>query len=329
MKRTYQLPDLGKTQENIRFFCVLLICVTFDLFVAQQPHIDYFGTLRNWLLFALGLGVTALVLSWIWGTLAEKNKARLLLGTPIFFAVIAINLGQPGSQVIWDCIKLYCALSAALIYCDWHASKNSPALAVAQLQALQARIRPHFFFNSITAIVMMMKKDAKKAEEALLDLADIFRETMKQSSSLVKVEDEFDLAQKYLKIEKLRFGDRLELTIMFDANAKNAIVPHLILQPLVENAVVHGIERASRGTISMRAFSAAGKLNIIVENSLPKECSVTQNPRKGNQIALDNIKQRLVLHYGTDAELSCSSKDGKWRARIVLPFRALKNPPSV
>ena len=277
---------------------------------------------KDWLIESAMAGLFCKV----WSAASARSKARWVSGAlfvcmPLAGALGGALLGRPLHHFGLDVAKLAtaCALCAALA--DWKVSKDSPELAKAQLAALQARIRPHFFFNSITAIVMMMRKDPRKAESALMDLSDIFRATLKDSDDLVALGSEADLAIQYLNIEKLRFGSRLAVETSIDANARGALIPRLLLQPLVENAVVHGVERAKTGKVALRAFVSAGRVNIVVDNDVP--CAAERkaaNPRVGNGMALENIQARLRLHYGEQSQFQAGMKEGFWRVRLSFPL---------
>lgn len=198
----------------------------------------------------------------------------------------------------------------------------SPALSEARLTALQARIRPHFFFNAINGITTLLMRDPEAAEESLLDLADLFRELMKESSAWSKIEHEIELTEKYLRIEQMRFRERLTLDLHIDPSAKGAYIPALLIQPLAENGIIHGIEIVGSGVLKVRAYAEKNKLYITVENPY-KEGGVAH--RATNRIALDNIRQRLELQFDAEAKLQCSGHDGVWKVEIQTPL--ITQPP--
>ena len=131
---------------------------------------------------------------------------------------------------------------AVLAYLRLHTKAYSPALAEARLQALQARIRPHFLFNSLNAVLSLIRRDPKRAERTLEDLADLFRALMSDGRSLVRLADEISLIERYAAIEQLRLGERLRMSWDLDNAPVDAMLPPLVLQPLLENAVYHGVE---------------------------------------------------------------------------------------
>jgi two-component system sensor histidine kinase AlgZ len=156
----------------------------------------------------------------------------------------------------------------ALYYLNLLQRAYSPAIAEARLQALQARIRPHFLFNSINAVLSLIRSQPKRAESALEDMADLFRVLMAENRDLVPLEKEIDLCKQYLRIESLRMEDRLKLNWQIDDMPPHALIPPLILQPLLENAVYHGIEPLPEG----------GEILIAIENKLNELRITISNP---------------------------------------------------
>jgi len=213
------------------------------------------------------------------------------------------------------------AAGAALAWSVWRwlglrAAAAQPVEASARLAELQSRIRPHFLFNALNTALALVQVDPQRAEAVLEDLAQLFRVALAESGSAVTLDDEIDLAQRYLAIEQLRFGDRLQLVWDLDPAAAGASVPPLVLQPLVENAVRHGIEPARAGgriVISTRA--ARGMAIVMVTNTLPE----TPGPG-GNGIALANVAERLRLLHDLAATLHCGVEHGLYNARIEVPL---------
>ncbi|HKP66719.1 MAG TPA: histidine kinase, partial [Casimicrobiaceae bacterium] len=143
----------------------------------------------------------------------------------------------------------------------------SPAITEARLQALQARIRPHFLFNSLTAVLSLVRSEPRRAEAALEDLADLFRVLMRDNRDLAPLADEVELCRQYLELEQLRLGDRLEIDWNVKSMPGDALVPPLVLQPLLENAVYHGIEPLTeRGLLSINIFLSRDEVHAILKN---------------------------------------------------------------
>jgi two-component system, LytTR family, sensor histidine kinase AlgZ len=189
------------------------------------------------------------------------------------------------------------------------------AQAEARVMALEARIRPHFLFNSMNTILSLIAIDPVKAERAVEDLSDLFRAALKHSAELNPLREEITLIERYLSIEKLRLGERLNVDIHVDPAALAVTLPGMILQPLVENAVYHGIQpRADGGVVSLHAQLTDGQLKIEIVNPL----APSKTPG-GNGLALDNIRERLKLRYGRRASLTTREAGDRFIAQLTLP----------
>ncbi len=193
----------------------------------------------------------------------------------------------------------------------------SPAIAEARLQALQARIRPHFLFNSINAVLSMIRSQPKTAETALEDMADLFRVLMAENRELVPLENEIALCKQYLSIESLRMEERLVLNWQIDNAPMDALIPPLILQPLLENAVYHGIEPIPEG----------GEITIMIEQKhneliikIINPCNAKNNDHDGNKMALKNIKERLTLHFDLEASIKHRTINNQYTVTLRLPY---------
>ena len=193
----------------------------------------------------------------------------------------------------------------------------SPAIAEARLQALQARIRPHILFNSINAVLSLIRSQPKRAESALEDMADLFRVLMAENRDLVPISQEIALCHQYLNIESLRLENRLKITWQIDDMPPDALIPPLILQPLLENAVYHGIEPMPEGGEIVVAITTKHKeLHINVSNPYAPE----NDHHSGNKMALKNINERLKLHFDLEASLKNEIKDNRYNVHIRLPY---------
>lgn len=197
----------------------------------------------------------------------------------------------------------------------------SPAIAEARLQALQARIRPHFLFNSINAALSLIRSQPKKAETALEDMSDLFRVLMAENRELVPLSNEIDLCRQYLNIESLRMEDRLsidwDLDDITEEESRTALIPPLILQPLIENAVYHGVEPIPEGgLISVSIGVARNDLTIRISNPYLAK----NDDHQGNKMALKNIKERLALHFDLEASVSHQSNNQQYTVNLRMPF---------
>jgi two-component system, LytTR family, sensor histidine kinase AlgZ len=217
------------------------------------------------------------------------------------------------------------AWGATLAYFQYRSARYSPAISEARLLALTARIRPHFFFNSLNGVLGMIRSDPKRAEVALEELADLFRVLMRDNRELVTLQEEIELCHRYLGLEQLRLGERLNVEWRDAGCPGDALVPPLMLQPLLENAVYHGIEPArDAGRIDVLLRRTGQELFIEVVNDLPPARESSDPPAHGNRIALDNLRERLMLFFDLEASLTISERDGRFRVRLRLPYRTAK-----
>ena len=190
------------------------------------------------------------------------------------------------------------------------------AQSEARVQALQARIQPHFLFNSLNTIASLVHDDPDNAESATLDLADIFRGSMRRADQLIPLQEELKLARQYLDMEKRRLGDRLAVEWRVDELPSGAAVLPLMLQPLLENAVAHGIQtRPEGGKLSVYGRAEGDQVVITIGNPLAPEGSRTA----GHGIAFGNIRERLVYAFGARAQLLTNQDSEQFYAVLVVP----------
>jgi len=196
------------------------------------------------------------------------------------------------------------------------AQATLPAETTARLAELQSRIRPHFLFNALNTAVALVQIDPERAESVLEDLSQLFRVALAEVGASVTLAEEIDLAQRYLAIEQVRFGERLAISWEVDPATALARVPPLVLQPLVENAVRHGIETSlAGGTVRVRVKARHGSAHVVISNSLPDTPSAP-----GAGIALANVRERLSLLHDFGASLETWSSDGQYHARVTVPI---------
>lgn len=215
------------------------------------------------------------------------------------------------------------ATGAALAAVFWlwlrqRARLRLPAATTARLAELQSRIRPHFLFNTLNTAITLVRVDPARAEAVLEDLAELFRVALADggSQAAATVHEEVELARRYLAIEQLRFGERLQLRWDLDPAAERAKLPPLILQPLVENAVRHGIEpSAAGGTVRVRTRVRRGQVEIAVVNTVPEQASAP-----GHGIALRNVRERLRLMHDVAADFRAGRDGALYRVEIVVPL---------
>ena len=213
-------------------------------------------------------------------------------------------------------------LALRYFYIQHQLKLNIEAENQSRMQALQARIRPHFLFNSLNAIATLIRRDPQGAEEAVEDLADLFRTSLDTSRALVPFAEELEIAQRYLHMEQLRLGDRLQIEWDMDNIPANAAVPALTLQPLLENAIYHGIEPlAQGGTIECRGEKTKNTIRLSIGNPVAQD---SRHPRRqGLQLALDNIRQRLQAHFEDAGRIRVEHPPGYYRVILRFPYQAL------
>lgn len=243
-----------------------------------------------------------------WGLAVAVSMAGL--------GVLAVTLG-PFRPWLWGLAGSALAAGLALRLAALNAD-DTPPMDEARLLALTARIRPHFLYNSLNAVLGTIRSDPATAETALEEMAELFRALMHDPRELVPLSDEIALCRKYLALERLRLGDRVQVVWDIESCPPDALMPPLMLQPLLENAVYHGIEPLEApGPIEVRLRSA-GRM-LVIEMTNPHE--TREAHAKGNRMALSNIRERLSLFFGEAAYLNAEIKDGRYSVRIVLPYQ--------
>jgi two-component system, LytTR family, sensor histidine kinase AlgZ len=214
------------------------------------------------------------------------------------------------------------ALALRYFYVTHEWRHNVELQARARVHALQARIRPHFLFNSMNTIAALTRSNPARAEEAVQDLADLFRANLSEKRNQIALSEEIEVARTYQRIEQLRLGDRLVVEWKIDALPKEAMVPGLTLQPLLENAIYHGVEpRPEGGTVTVTGEFSKGMITIVVRNPLPQ---ANLTVRDGNRLALANIKERLDLMYGERATVKAGKFDAEYIVTLRFPFAVTK-----
>jgi len=233
--------------------------------------------------------------------------------------VLATMFNEVTTTVLLRRLIFALLVAAALLYYFALRTKAlSPAISEARLQALQARIRPHFLFNSINAVLSLIRSEPRRAEAALEDMADLFRVLMRDNRQLAPLIDEVRLCKQYLDLEKLRLGDRLGIEWHVDNMPRDAQVPPLVLQPLLENAVYHGIEPSSApGAIAINIFLRRGEVHAILRNPFHSG----KRHQGGNKMALANIRERLALHFDAEASLESKVTKDMYEVHIRMPYR--------
>ncbi len=253
------------------------------------------------------------------GVLLLGAAAALAAWAPLAWAGLG---GEPQALRITAVAVAGVALAALLwAWLDLRSRIWQPANAAARLAELQSRIRPHFLFNALNAALALVRVDPARAEGVLEDLSALFRTALVDAGSAVSLDEEIDLARRYLAIEQVRFGQRLQLAWELDPRAGAAQVPPLVLQPLVENAVRHGVEPLPQGArVTVRTQLQRGQVLISVTNTMGDEPGAP-----GHGMALHNVRERLRLLHDVAAQCDTWREPGVagqpavFHARVVVP----------
>lgn len=295
-----QSPEATQFAPQFAQLAVVLEPVLLLSLVSLYALSKWLAALR----YAMGVALVLLLVA-VWTALA-LSLAAVLGGAPTLYGLVRA----------WILGALLAAMLTAYFF--WRRRAYSPALADARLQALQARIRPHFLFNSINAVLSLIRSDPKRAEEALEDLAELFRALMQDNRRLTTLADELALARKYLDLEQLRLGERLQVEWDIASMPADALVPQLLLQPLLENAIYHGIEPGmDAGSVRIQIARDKKQVRLLLTNPYHPD----HQHRAGNRMALANIGERLALHFDVEASLETQVDGDRFEIRIVLPYR--------
>ena len=325
-----EIPDALPDFRNLGVIARILVAAMLATLLAAAVRARTFAQLVDEFLdFALVVG-PVLIASLVLLSATSRWLARL----PYWVAIAVIAVGvmwlTAGAQWVRASVELEplgiiragaFALLVTAFLAGYFALRNrafSPALAEARLQALQARIRPHFLYNTLNAVLSLIRKDPKRAEVALEDLAELYRMVMADTKNLTTLARELDLTRQYLNLEQLRLGPRLVVEWRTEEAPRDALVPPLLLQPLVENAVYHGIEPGTGpGTIEIAIRRERDRVHLKLTNPYHPE----HQHRQGNRMALANIRERLALHFDVEAKLESGVQGTNYEIAITLPYR--------
>ncbi|WP_428606369.1 sensor histidine kinase [Sedimenticola sp.] len=246
-----------------------------------------------------------------------------LVGLTLLVSLLAIwilGLSDTGPFLIKSLVisAVVCAVLMHYLSVQYRWRLQVEAESKAHLQALQSRIRPHFLFNSMNTIANLTRTDPALAEEVVYDLSDLFRASLSDAQRMSSLGEEIEMCRGYLRIEGQRLGDRLQVKWDLEALPLDAELPALILQPLLENAIYHGIEPSTEpGHIQITGRYRRKRVNISIRNSLPVGANKARRP--GNRMALQNIRERLQGFFDEEASLSVSEVDGEHQVRVAFP----------
>jgi two-component system, LytTR family, sensor histidine kinase AlgZ len=262
------------------------------------------------LALAMVLSVTLVV-----GLIADRLLAGDLLVAPVDWQALI------GQFVIAGIIAV---LALRYFHVQQQLRLQEQAELQSRIQALQSRIRPHFLFNSMNIIASLIETDPVTAESVVEDLAELFRASLNEAGHEVPLVEELALCERYLRIEQLRLGDRLRLEWCVDPVPAGTFIPLLTLQPLLENAIYHGVQpRTQGGTVGVRVAFSGGRVEVEITNPVPDAAQRGSGggPGSGNRMALGNIRDRLAVLHGAAARLESGVRAGVYVTTLSFPAR--------
>jgi len=297
----------------IAFFILWIILVSVALLCKIRPYLTRLSLLQG---IVVSYGIVLFV------TLGVSVIAQW---------VLANYLSRWGGFSWWFTLEhvliaaILTGVSLRYLYLQEQLHIQQQAELASRIQALQSRIRPHFLFNSMNIIASLIETEPQVAERVVEDLSELFRATLSDANQLVPLEREIELSKSYINIEKLRLGDRLNVDWQIDPFEEPVLLPQLSLQPLLENAIYHGIQPlAAGGTISIKIANNDKKIAVVITNPVlpgPKVPVTT-----GNSLALENFRYRLQAYYGEAAEFSADRKGDIFEVIFICPFTPI--PPT-
>lgn len=321
-----RLPLFNWEQLALYSFQIQWIALVSALIICRlRPWLKLWTPIRAGLASYAAVLLTTLVVSLVGQLLLQIFSAPLQLKSH----GLNIDAWQLLNNFITSAI--IAGISLRYLYLQQQLRNQQRAELQARIQALQSRIRPHFLFNSMNSIASLISTDPETAERVVEDLAELFRASL-ATPALIPLERELTLCRRYLEIEQLRLGKRLSVDWQLGQLQQDIKIPSLILQPLVENAIFHGIEPLPKGgQVTIKISQAKHQLMIAIINPYPvgkKTAAASQaqgaaqpsHEQRHNRMALDNIRHRLQVHYGNAARLSASEEQGMFTTYIFCPL---------
>jgi two-component system sensor histidine kinase AlgZ len=329
-----QMPELLRTKEYVFDTCQVGVVLRAVLFVQAIVLVASLFETSGWMpwvweaMLLTGAAQPAVVVWLLVVCLLKRPLDRLPERAQWAVAIgLGALAGAYGCAMLWwlgllqPAPWLASAASGALVSgvlvaaLVWRVRARMPAGTTARLTELQARIRPHFLFNTLNSAIALVREEPAKAENLLEDLSELFRHALADSKEARPLWQELELAEHYLAIEQVRFGERLRVEWNLDEAAAKAKLPPLILQPLVENAVKHGVEPSPTGATVRITTQRRGSVVVIkVTNTVPAGSGA-----KGNGLALDNVRQRLDLLHDVQCRFQSALVNGVFQVRLEIP----------
>jgi len=338
----YYLPNFCTSRAALAIVLIVELTAFVLALSHSEPELGFWGELARVSLFLMWIGlagaallcalnrvlerlsaaqVSVVVLAIIPGLVACVSALAWAAGRSVFAREVGIaplfpeNLWSFGLRNMAISIVIT-ALALRYFYVAHEWQRNVLMQARARVHALQARIRPHFLFNSMNTIASLTRSDPAQAEQAVQDLADLFRANLSEKRNTITLEQEIEVARTYQRIEELRLGERLRVLWNVSQLPMQAIVPGLLLQPLLENAIYHGVEPMPLGGIvQVSGELAGGNITIVVRNAVVERT----HHHEGNKLALANIRERLELMYGERALVKAGRFDQEYIVTLRFP----------
>ncbi len=331
---SFFLPDLCKVGA------VLMLVLLAQLLALVLTLAVAIGAQFSWEFLALSSLFTqwvtlasAALLCALRSCLAGLSVPRAAAGSYLLILLVAFACSLAGQYLgfagksgagAWRTTAIHLTIAAIVagialryFYLQQQLRQQQEAELRARIQALQARIRPHFLFNSMNTIASLIASDPPRAEQAVEDLADLFRQSLADQQTQVPLREEIELCRRFVAIESLRLGDRLEVVWDIDPEARRVAIPRFTLQPLLENAIYHGIQPLpGGGRVAVRVALEAGRCILQVRNPVAINGG---GATSGHQIALENIKARMQALYGDQASVVVQRKAGSFCIDISFP----------
>ncbi len=340
--KAYYLPDFCAQRATLAVVLIVELTAFVLVLASGNEVLGFWLDLSRMSLFLLWIGLAGAALLCILSrflkhlSAAQLSMATLgLIGTLIgILSALAWLIGRSQYAAnfdiaplfphdVWDFILrnvtmglVITSLALRYFYVARERQRNVEMQARARVHALQARIRPHFLFNSMNTIASLTRTDPQLAEQAVQDLADLFRANLSEKRNTITLEQELEVARIYQRIEELRLGERLHVVWNIGELPMKALVPGLLLQPLLENAIYHGVEpQPLGGVVTVTGELTGGLITIVVRNAVAQK----ESDREGNKLALPNIRERLALMYGSRALVKAGRFDSEYIVTLRFP----------
>ncbi len=342
--RSLNLPDFCAARAVLAVVLIVTLTAIVLAVARQSSGLSFWLDLARTSLFLLWAGMgsaaalcllrvrlaalplaaaSALALGSVLAVIAVVSLGVLWLGSSALLGPRASNLLLPVAPQRFFAANLGIgaiigALALRYFYVTGEWRRNVELQAQARMRALQARIRPHFLFNSMNTIAALTRSDPARAEEAVEDLADLFRANLNEKRSRITLKEELEVARIYQRIEQLRLGERLHVVWDVADLPMRALVPGLLMQPLLENAIYHGIEpRPAGGVVTVSGALDDDIVGLTVRNPLPEAGEAAHS---GNRVALENIRERMELIYPGRSSVEANRIGDEYIVRLRFPY---------